>query len=200
VTTFFFFRLQTLQRLSFSRQTVVRLAILQELCLSLTYTVPRLLVVEHVFAPCSSRPSQSNSDSHRLSSTATIAPSSSTVTQSPPVSSAKQPGSFSPDSSTRSSLSAPDESPRLSHPGQDEESLGLVSALRDVDVGHPRHTFDFIIPQPRLRPPGIGSKVLAFVISRGKQRKGDMAGLTGKPLLYCSFRTKLTVGTLRVCL
>jgi hypothetical protein len=66
----------------------------------------------------------------------------------------------------------------------DEESVALVSESREVHVGRPRHTFDIIIPQPRLHPPGIAGKILAFILSRGKQRKGEMAGLTGKPLLY----------------
>ena len=67
----------------------------------------------------------------------------------------------------------------------EEEHLGLVSRQTSpVVVGRPRHHFDIIIPEPRSRPPGVAEKVLAFVISRGKQRKGEMAGLTGKPLLY----------------
>jgi hypothetical protein len=84
----------------------------------------------------------------------------------------------------------------------DEEHVGLVSRQTSpaIVVGRPRHHFDIIIPEPRSRPPGVAEKVLAFVISRGKQRKGEMAGLTGKPLLYDTFRVKLIVGILRVCL
>jgi hypothetical protein len=82
-------------------------------------------------------------------------------------------GSSSPRSST--SLSRP--TSRHAHFAAEEETVGLV-------VGRPRHSFDIIIPEPGLRPPGIGEKILAFVISRGKERKGDMAGLTGRPLLY----------------
>lgn len=68
----------------------------------------------------------------------------------------------------------------------EEEQVGLVSRQTSspVVVGRPRHNFDIIIPEPRRRPPGVVEKVIAFIISRGKQRKGDMVGLTGKPLLY----------------
>jgi len=98
-------------------------------------------------------------------------------------------------SSTRSSLSIP-------HAGVDEEEhVGLVSRQTSpVVVGRPRHNFDIIIPVPRRRPPGVVEKVLAFIINRGKQRKGEMAGLTGKPLLYDTLGARLTIGTLRVCL
>jgi hypothetical protein len=72
------------------------------------------------------------------------------------------------------------------------EDVGLVSPQPSpgVVVGRPRHNFDIVIPEPRRRPPGIAEKVLAFVISRGKQRKGEMAGLTGKPLLYKELKVK----------
>lgn len=82
----------------------------------------------------------------------------------------------------------------------DEETENLVSPAREVRVGHPRHTFDVIIPQPRLRPPGIGDKIVAFILSRGKQRKGEMAALTGKPLLYVTFKDGTDADILRVYL
>lgn len=65
----------------------------------------------------------------------------------------------------------------------DEETVNLVSPA-SARVGRPLHTFDVIIPQPRIKHPGIGDKIIAFLLTGGKQRKGEMAALTGKPLLY----------------
>ena len=92
------------------------------------------------------------------------------------LSSSNNPGSPR-SSSARSSVSA-------TAGGGGGQNITFEDESAETLIGRPRHTFDVIIPSPTLRPPGIADRVVAFVLSGGRARKGEMAGLTGKPLLY----------------